>query len=101
MEFNFAGKGALVTGAGKGLGRAIAKALWSAGATTNAISRTQSDLDSLQEECPGIHTVCLDLAVDWKKTAEAVEVLGSIDLLVNNAGMYIQHYFRLYVVVVD
>ena len=88
MEFNVTGKRALVTGAGKGIGRAIAKALWSAGATTYAISRTQLDLDSLEKECPGIHIVCLDLAADWKETAEAVEALGSIDMLVNNAGMY-------------
>ena len=86
MEFDFKGKRALVTGAGKSMGRGIAKALWAAGAVTYAISRTQADLDSLQQECPRIHTICLDIAADWKKTASAVGDLGRIDLLVNNAG---------------
>ena len=41
---------ALVTGAGKGLGRACALALAEAGATVIALSRTSSDLDKLEKE---------------------------------------------------
>ena len=43
-------KYALVTGAGKGLGRACSIALAEAGATVIALSRTQSDLDKLEKE---------------------------------------------------
>ncbi len=87
MEVTFKDKRALVTGAGKGLGRATAKALWSAGATTYALDHTQSDLDSLQLECPGINIICVDLS-NWEAARSAVEDIGPVDLLVNNAGIY-------------
>ena len=89
MEVQFVGKRALVTGAGKGIGRAIAIALMKGGADTYAISRTQADLDSLEKEVPGIHTICIDIS-DWNLTKAAVEEIlqdGAIDLLVNNAGV--------------
>ena len=54
MAYNFAGKRALVTGAGKGIGRTTTKALVQCGAEVIALSRTQSDLDSLKQEVPGI-----------------------------------------------
>ena len=88
MSLSFDKKRALVTGAGKGIGRAIALALAGADAETFALSRTQADLDSLKQECEGINTVCVDLA-DWDATKKAVEAIGPIDLLVNNAGISI------------
>ena len=89
MEISFQGKRALVTGAGKGIGRAIAIALMKGGAETYALSRTQSDLESLEKEVPGIHTICIDLS-DWdltKSTVKGILKEGAIDLLVNNAGI--------------
>ena len=47
MQIRFDGKRALVTGAGKGIGREIATVLAQCGAQVIALSRTQSDLDSL------------------------------------------------------
>ncbi|GIX71453.1 l-xylulose reductase, partial [Caerostris darwini] len=50
MEIAFHGKRALVTGAGKGIGRAMALKLAECGAEVVAVSRTQSDLDALKKE---------------------------------------------------
>ncbi|XP_066469695.1 L-xylulose reductase [Tiliqua scincoides] len=86
MERFFASRRALVTGAGKGIGRAVALALSRAGAQVVALSRTQADLEALQQECPGIQTLCVDLG-DWEATEAALSTLGDIDLLVNNAGV--------------
>lgn len=82
----FAGRRALVTGAGKGIGRDTAKALTAAGAQVVALSRSPEDLDSLREECPGMEAVCVDLA-DWSATEAALRSIGPVDLLVNNAGV--------------
>ena len=50
QKINLKNKYALVTGAGKGLGRACSIALAEAGATVIGLSRTQSDLDKLQKD---------------------------------------------------
>ncbi|XP_033102594.1 L-xylulose reductase-like isoform X1 [Anneissia japonica] len=86
MDIRFDGKKALVTGAGKGIGRDTVKLLAKCGADVYALSRTQSDLDSLKAEVPEIKTVCVDLS-DWDSTKVAVEGCGPIDLLVNNAAI--------------
>jgi len=86
MDIRFDGKRALVTGAGKGIGRDTAKLLAKCGAEVFALSRTQSDLDSLKEEAPSINILCVDLG-DRQTTKAAVENIGPIDLLVNNAAV--------------
>ncbi|KAH9512978.1 hypothetical protein Btru_035520 [Bulinus truncatus] len=86
MEINFSGKRALVTGAGKGIGRAIAIKLSICGANTVAISRTQADLNSLKAEFPSIETHVVDLS-NWSSARKTIEALGHFDLLVNNAGV--------------
>ncbi|XP_018417287.1 PREDICTED: L-xylulose reductase [Nanorana parkeri] len=86
MEISFAGRRALVTGAGKGIGRATVKALRTAGAAVIAVSRSPEDLESLARECPGVETVCVDLG-DWSATEASMKSIGPVDLLVNNAGV--------------
>ncbi|XP_070596176.1 L-xylulose reductase [Erythrolamprus reginae] len=88
----FSGRRALVTGAGKGIGRAVAVRLSEAGAHVVAVSRTQADLESLREECPGIQTLCIDLA-DWEATEAALSTVEDIDLLVNNAAVAVLQPF--------
>ena len=79
-------KRALVTGAGKGIGRAIALRLANMGANVHAISRTKSDLDSLKEECTDIDVYNVDIA-DWDKTRSVLQSIGPVEMLVNNAGV--------------
>ena len=86
MAYDFSGKRALVTGAGKGIGRATALRLALLGADVFALSRTQADLESLREENPKINTICVDLS-DWTATREAVSKVTPIQLLVNNAAV--------------
>ena len=52
MDIRLDGKRALVTGAGKGIGREIVRVLAECGAEVVAVSRTQADLDSLKAETP-------------------------------------------------
>ncbi|XP_078427113.1 L-xylulose reductase-like isoform X2 [Cetorhinus maximus] len=77
---------------GIGIGRATAKALLACGAEVIALTRTQSDLDSLVQECPKMLTVCVDIN-DWEATENALKDVGRIDLLVNNAAVVILQPF--------
>ncbi len=60
MEFS--GKSVIVTGGGKGIGRATVALLAARGAQVVALSRTQSDLDELSSQT-GCHGIVADLAV--------------------------------------
>ncbi|XP_037349261.1 L-xylulose reductase [Talpa occidentalis] len=86
MELGLAGRRALVTGAGKGIGRCAVRALHAAGAQVVAVSRTRADLDALVLECPGVEPICVDLG-DWEATERALGGVGPVDLLVNNAAV--------------
>jgi 3-oxoacyl-[acyl-carrier protein] reductase len=92
-----AGRRALVTGAGRGIGRAICEALVEEGARVLGVARTAAELESLRAERPGaIATACLDLReraqVD-RLPSLVRESLGGLDLLVNNAGVWIEKPF--------
>lgn len=91
MQQRFAGKRALVTGAGKGIGREIARLLVNQGATVVALSRSAQDLETLRQEI-GCETITVDLG-DAQAARAAVEQAGQIDLLVNNAGISIPQSF--------
>ena len=86
MEVSFTGKRVLVTGAGRGIGRAIALRVVACGGHVIALSRTQAHLDTLKAECPSVETVTCDLA-DWEATRAAVEALGPVNCLINNAAV--------------
>jgi NAD(P)-dependent dehydrogenase (short-subunit alcohol dehydrogenase family) len=91
MQIDFSGKRVLVTGAGKGIGREIAALLARCNAMVIALSRTQSDLDSLSEEI-GCETIQSDLA-DADAAKLGAKAAGEIHLLVNNAGISIPQPF--------
>lgn len=81
----FSGKSVIITGAGKGIGRACAKAMAERGARVVALSRTQSDLDSLGAET-GARGIRVDLA-DVAATRAAMASAGTCDFLINSAGI--------------
>jgi len=85
---SFAGKNVLITGAGRGIGKALVKALYGDGAHVYAVSKTADNLKRLKGECPNIETICVDLR-DWDATRKALSVLEPMDCLVNNAGLLI------------
>lgn len=80
----FSGKSVIITGAGKGIGRATAQLLAQRGAEVVAISRTQSDLDSLRAETGG-RSLVADLS-DADEARRAMAEAGPCDMLVNCAG---------------
>jgi len=88
------GASALVTGAGRGIGRAVALALGREGASVTIVSRTASELDSLAgeiEQAGGrAHAFPADLQ-DKRACQAAVEAAvqtgGGLQILVNNAGV--------------
>ena len=85
MNISLSGKRVLITGAGQGIGRALALGVAACGGHVIALSRTQAHLDTLKAECPSVETVTCDLT-DWEATRAAVEALGPVHCLVNNAG---------------
>lgn len=88
---SFAGKTLMITGAGKGIGRETARLMASRGASVVAVSRTQTDLDSLASEI-GCATVVVDLADADAARAAAREGLPA-DYLVNCAGINVLQSF--------
>lgn len=90
--FRLDGKRAVVTGAGKGIGRGIALQLAAAGADLVISARTQSDLDSLKSDIEKLgrsaETVTCDVTETEQLEALAVTAVagGGIDIWVNNAG---------------
>ncbi|GAA4229704.1 NAD(P)-dependent dehydrogenase (short-subunit alcohol dehydrogenase family) [Sagittula marina] len=80
----FSGKSIIITGAGKGIGRATAELLAARGAEIIAISRTQSDLDSLRADIGG-RSIAADLA-SAEGARQAMAEAGTCDMLINCAG---------------
>ena len=95
-----AGKRAVVTGAGRGIGRSIALALAEAGADVAVSARTANDVEALVAEIratdrQGVGVTCdvTDPEQVQQMMTAVTEGLGGIDILVNNAGNAGSHKF--------
>src|SRR5262245_44399064 len=91
----FEGQVAVVTGAGRGIGRAIALRFASEGARVACVSRTEESAKKIADELNGLRNdsakaYSVDVAVDGdvqKFAAPILEDFGRVDILVNNAGV--------------
>lgn len=94
MELTYTVKVALVSGAGRGIGREIALELAKAGCTVICVSRNESSCGSVAEEiraCGGkAESFAFDVSDSGQvkeKCAEILKKYGAVDILVNNAGI--------------
>jgi NAD(P)-dependent dehydrogenase (short-subunit alcohol dehydrogenase family) len=88
-KINLRSRTALVTGAGKGLGKACAIALAEAGAKVIIISRTLSDLTKVEKIIKKTKGSCLKFecdVTDLNKFKSILKKIKRLDILVNNAG---------------
>ena len=92
--FDLGGKVAIVTGAGRGIGRALALGLARHGADVVAVSRTLPQVESVVSEIAALGRKGIALKVDTsskadvdRMVAKTLEGWGRVDVLVNNAGI--------------
>jgi len=95
-KINLKNKTAVVTGAGKGIGKACAIALAEAGANLIIISRTQRDLDNVAKIARKFKSKCVSYVCDvtnYNQIKNIINKQKKIDVLVNNAGTNIPEHF--------
>ncbi|MFH0975042.1 MAG: 3-oxoacyl-ACP reductase family protein [Spirochaetota bacterium] len=93
VKFNLTGRTAIVTGGGKGIGRAIALGLAASGASVVAASRTKAELESVVQEITKAGGKAVSVVADLTDNEQLENVIntakntfGRIDILVNNAA---------------
>lgn len=95
MSKSLAGKIAVVTGAGRGIGRAIALAFAKAGADVAICARSSNALDEVRVQVEAMGRSCVSVALDISDPEavgrfcnDVVAHYSKVDILVNNAGAY-------------
>lgn len=96
-RFDLTGKKAIVTGAGRGIGKSLAIGLAEAGAEVAVVARTEADLHEVVQEIRQKGGVAHPIQADLTESeacdqvvSQTVEALGGLHILVNNAGMNIR-----------
>ena len=95
-KYNLKNKIALVSGAGKGLGKACAIALAEAGTDLIIISRTKKDLDQVKKIVKKFRVKCDSFVCDitnYNQIKKIINKIPRIDILINNAGTNIPEHF--------
>jgi len=94
IQINLEGKVALVTGGGRGIGRAIALALAEAGADVCVTARTERQIQETAEMIRGMGRSALPVSADATDAAavssivnKTIRELGGLNILINNAGI--------------
>ena len=97
QEMSLEGRTAIVTGAGRGIGRAIALVLAEAGADVVAVARTASEIESAAADVEALGSKALAVTADVSNSSEVdsmvertLDRFGKIDVLVNNAGQLLR-----------
>jgi len=95
-RFRLDGRVAIVTGAGKGIGAACARALAEAGADVTCAARTEADIEKVAANLRELGRRAIAVPTDVTETehlerlvARTVGELGRVDVLVNNAGAWL------------
>lgn len=89
-QFRLDGKKALVTGSGRGIGKAISKSLAEAGAHVTLVARSKSEIEAVAEDITSKKGVAQALVLDVSDIAGAQAMIaqnGPFHILVNNAGI--------------
>jgi len=95
-KYNLKNKYALVTGAGKGLGKACAIALAEAGANLIILSRTNKDLSNVSKIIKKFKVKCQTFNCDvtnFNQVKNVITQISKIDILINNAGTNFPEHF--------
>lgn len=88
--WDFAGNVAIVTGGGRGIGRATARLLAGAGARVVICARSQAEVEAVAAETPGVYALVGDIADEAcveRLVGHTVREFGRLDILVNNAAV--------------
>jgi len=95
IKFDLSGKSAIVTGAGRGIGKSCALALAANGANVALTARSTDEIEAVADEIRDMGRNSIAVTADVRKRSDAdsvvsktMEEFGSVDILVNNAGVY-------------